>query len=110
MIKAVFFNFYKTLFVHEEQSFERNLRKIAARYGVEINWERLETAMKCLFASTSAPAPTTDYSLLEFSITVMMRECEFIREIGIENHVEQIAWELLQFAGHLLFAENNTIS
>ena len=109
MVKAVFFDFYKTLFVHEEQSFEKSLRKIAARYGVEINWERFETAMKRLFASTSAPAPTTDYSLLESSITVMMRECEFIREVGIENHVEQIAWELLQFAGHPLFAANNTI-
>ena len=109
MIKAVFFDFYKTLFVHEEQSFERSLRKIAARYGVEINWERFETAMERLFANTSAPAPTTDYSLLESSITVMMRECEFIREVGIENHVEQIAWELLQFAGHPLFVANNTI-
>ena len=109
MVKAVFFDFYKTLFVHEEQSFERSLRKIAARYGVEINWERFETAMERLFANTSSPAPTTDYSLLESSIAVMMRECEFIREVGIENHVEQIAWELLQFAGHPLFAANNTI-
>ena len=109
MIKAVFFDFYKTLSVHEEQSFERSLRKIAARYGVEINWERFETAMEHLFASTSAPRPDYRYSLLESSITVMMRECEFIREVGIENHVEQIAWELLQSAGHPLFAANNTI-
>ncbi len=109
MIKAVFFDFFKTLFVHEEQSFERSLRKIAARYGVEINWERFETAVERLFASTSAPAPATDYSLLESSIIVMMRECEFIREIGIENHVEQMAWELLQFAGHPLFGVTNAI-
>ncbi len=109
MVKAVFFDFYKTLFVHEEQSFERSLRKIAARYGVEINWERFETAMERLFVSTSASAPTADYSLLESSITVMMRECEFIREVGIGNHVEQIAWELLQFAGHPFFAANSTI-
>lgn len=109
MIKAVFFDFYKTLFVHQEQAFERSLRKIVTRYGVEINWERFETAMERLFANTSAPVPTTDYSLLESSITVMMREREFVRELGIENHVEQIAWELLQFAGHPLFATNNTI-
>ncbi|MDE0469739.1 MAG: HAD-IA family hydrolase [Candidatus Poribacteria bacterium] len=107
MIKAVFFDFYKTLFVHEEQSFERSLRKIAAQYGVEINWERFETAMERLFASTSAPAPPTDYSLLESSITVMMRECEFIRELGVQEHVEQMAWELLQFAGHPLFGVTN---
>ena len=109
MTKAVFFDFYKTLFVHEEQSFERSLRKIAARYGVEINWERFETAMERLFASTSAPAPPTDYSLLESSITVMMRECEFIRELGVQEHVEQMAWELLQFAGHPLFGVTNAI-
>ena len=62
--------------------------------------------LKSLFAGTSAPAPTTDYSLLESSITVMLRECEFIREVGIEKHVEQIAWELLQ-SGHYLFAANS---
>ena len=109
MVKAVFFDFYKTLFVHEAQSFETSLQNIAARYGVEINWERFETAMERLFASTSAPTPTPDYSLLESSITVMLRECEFIRELGIEKHVEQIAWELLQSAGHPLFTVNNTI-
>ena len=36
----------------------------------------------------------------------MRRECEFIREVGIETHVEQIAWELLQ-SGHYLFAANS---
>ena len=107
MIQAVFFDFYKTLFVHEEQLFETSLQRIAARYNVEIKWERFETAMERLFASTSAPVPTPDYSLLESSITVMMRECEFIRELGIEKHVEQMAWELLQFAGHPLFAVTN---
>ena len=100
---------YASLFVHEEQSFERSLWKIAARYDVEINWECFETAMEHLFVSTLAPVPTTDYSLLESLITVMIRECEFMREIGIENHVEQIAWELLQFAGYPLFAGYNTI-
>ena len=39
-------------------------------------------------------------------MTVMTRECEFIRELGIEEHVEQIAWELLQ-SGHYLFAANS---
>ena len=109
MVKAVFFDFYKTLSVHEAQSFERSLRTITERYGVEINWERFETAMERLFASTSAPTPTPDYSLLESSITVMKQECEFIRELGIQEHVEQIAWELLQSAGHPLFAANRTI-
>ncbi|MDE0016232.1 MAG: HAD-IA family hydrolase [Candidatus Poribacteria bacterium] len=105
MVQAVFFDFYETLCFHRH-SLAENLERIAERYGVEVNWERCETAMERLFAGTSAPAPTTDYSLLESSITVMLRECEFIREVGIEKHVEQIAWELLQ-SGHYLFAANS---
>ena len=105
MIKAVFFDFYQTLCFHRH-SLEENLERIAERYGVKVNWERCDTAMERLFAGTSAPDPTTDYSLLELLMTVMTRECEFIREVGIEQHVEQIAWELLQ-SGHYLFAANS---
>ena len=106
MVKAIFFDFYETLYFHRH-SLEENLERIAKRYGVEVNWERCETAMERLFTGTSAPDPSTDFSLLELSITVMKRECEFIREVGIEKHVEQIAWELLQ-SGHYLFAANSS--
>ena len=105
MIKAVFLDFYETLCFHRH-SLEENLERIADKYGVEVDWERCETAMERLFAGTSAPDPPTDFSLLDLSITVMKRECEFIREVGIEKHVEQIAWELLQ-SGHYLFAANS---
>ena len=105
MIKAVFFDFYETLCFHR-YSLEENLGRIAERYGVEVDWERCETAMEKLFAGTSFPDPTTDFSLLESLITVMKRECEFIRDVGIEKHVEQIAWELLQ-SGHYVFAANS---
>ena len=106
MIKAVFLDFYETLYFHSH-SLQENLKRIAKRYGVEVNWERCETAMERLFIGTSAPDPTTEFSLLELSITVMRRECEFIKEVGIEKHVEQIAWELLQ-SGHYLFAANSS--
>ena len=105
MIKAVFLDFYKTLCFHKH-TLEENLERIANRYGVKVNWERCNTAMERLFAGTSAPDPPTDFSLLDLSITVIKRECEFIREVGIEKHVEQIAWELLQ-SGHYLFAANS---
>ncbi len=105
MIKAIFFDFYETLCFHR-YSLEKNLERIADRYGVDVNWERCETALESLFADTSVPDPTAEFSLLELSITVMKRECEFIREVGIEKHVEQIAWELLQ-SGHYLFAANS---
>ena len=39
-------------------------------------------------------------------MTIVKRECEFIRELGIQEHAEQIAWELLQY-GHFLFAANS---
>ncbi len=105
MVKAIFFDFYETLCFHRH-SLEENLERIAERYGVAVNWERCEAAMARLFANTSAPDPLTDFSLLELSVTVMKRECAFIREVGIKNHVEQIAWELLQ-SGHYLFAANS---
>ena len=105
MIKAVFLDFYETLCFHK-YSLQENLERIAKRYGVEVDWERCEIALESLFAGTSAPDPTTEFSLLELSMIVMKRECEFIRDVGIKEHVEQIAWELLQ-SGHYLFAANS---
>ena len=105
MVKAVFFDFYRTLAVHEQQSFEASLQKITARYGVEINWEHYETAVEKLFVGTSASSPAT-HSLLDWLTAVVRRECEFIRELGIQEHVEQMAWELLQ-SGHPLFSVSN---
>ncbi len=105
MTKTVFFDFYQTLCFYRH-SLAENLERIAKRYGVEVNSERCDTALERLFAGTSAPDPPTEFSLLELSMTVMTRECEFIREVGIKKHVEQIAWELLQ-SGHRLFAANS---
>ncbi|MCG9134133.1 HAD-IA family hydrolase [Candidatus Poribacteria bacterium] len=107
MIKAVFFDFYKTLSVHGEQSFEASLQKIVERYRVEINWERYEAAVRNLFTATSASSPA-DHSLLEWLTTVITQECEFLTELGVQAHVEQIAWELLQ-SGHPLFGVTNAI-
>ena len=104
MVKVVFLDFYKTLYFHR-WTLEENLRRIAARYRIEINWERFETAQESLFADTAVFDPAT-YSLMESLITTMKRECEFIRELDIREHAEQIAWELLQ-SGHFLFAANS---
>ena len=104
MIKAVFLDFYETLYFHR-WTLEENLRRIAARYRVEINWERFETAQESLFADTAVFDPAT-YSLMESLMATIKRECEFIRELGIQEHAEQIAWELLQ-SGHFLFAANS---
>lgn len=107
MVKAVFFDFYKTLSVHGEPSFEVSLQKIVERYRVEINWGRYEAAVGNLFTATSASDPA-NHSLLEWLTTVITRECEFLTELGVQAHVEQIAWELLQ-SGHPLFGVTNAI-
>ena len=104
MIKTVFLDFYKTLYFHRH-TLEENLRRIAARYRVEINWERFETAQEGLFADTAVFDPAT-YSLMESLMTIVKRQCEFIREVGIHEYADQIAWELLQ-SGHFLFAANS---
>ena len=104
MVKAVFLDFYETLYFHR-RTLEENLRRIVARYGVEPNWERFETAQERLFADTAVFDPAT-YSLMESLMTTVKRECEFIRELGIQEHAEQMAWELLQ-SGHFLFAANS---
>ena len=107
MIKAVFFDFYKTLSVHGEPSFEVSLQKIAERYHVEIDWGRYAAAVGNLFTATSASSPA-NHSLLEWLTTVITRECEFLTELGVQAHVEQIAWELLQ-SGHPLFGVTNAM-
>ena len=105
MVKAIFFDFFRTLSVWGQQSFKASLQKIAARYQAEINWERYDTAIEDLFFDAPVSNPPTD-SLRESVMAIMMRECEFIRELGIKKYVEQIAWELLQ-SGHPLFAVTN---
>ena len=107
MVKAVFFDFYKTLSVHGEQSFEASLQKIAERYHIEIDWERYEASAGNLFTATSASGPT-NHSLLEWLTTVITKECEFLRELGVQEHVDQMAWELLQ-SGHPLFGVTNAM-
>ena len=103
MIKAVFFDFYYTLCVWG-QPLDESLQKIAERYQFEIDWERYAAAVQNLFAEASGTDPSK-HSLLETMQTIVDSYCEFIRELGVTEHAEQMAWELLQ-AGHSLFAAN----
>jgi HAD superfamily hydrolase (TIGR01549 family) len=103
MIKAVFFDFYRTLCVWE-LPFEDSLQKITDRYQFKIDWERYANAVENLYADASDSDPTT-HSLLGTMQKIVDSYCEFIRQLGVQEHVEQMAWELLQ-AGHSLFAAN----
>ena len=103
MIKAVFFDFYYTLCVWG-QPLEESLQKIAERYQFEIDWERYAVAVQNLFAEASGTDPSK-HAILETMQTIVDSYCEFIRELGVTEHAEQMTWELLQ-AGHSLFAAN----
>ncbi len=103
MIKAVFFDFYYTLCVWG-RPLEESLQIIAERYQFEIDEERYAAAVKNLFADASDSDPTT-HSLLGTMQKIVDSYCEFVRELGVQEHAEQMAWELLQ-AGHSLFAAN----
>ena len=103
MIKAVFFDFYRTLCVWG-LPFEDSLQKIADRYQFKIDWERYADAVENLYADASDSDPTT-HSLLGTMQKIVDSYCEFVRQLGVQEHAEQMAWELLQ-AGHSLFAAN----
>lgn len=104
MIKAVFFDFYKTLCVWG-RPLEASLEKIADRYGFEIDWDRYAKARENLYADASGSDPT-EHSLFETMREIVESYYEFIRGLGVQEHVGQITWELLQ-SEHSLFAATN---
>ncbi len=103
MTKAVFFDFYQTLGVWG-QSLKPRLQKITDRYDCEVNWERYAAARENLYAEASGSDPTT-HALLETMQEIIESYCEFVRALGVQEHVEQMTWELLQ-SEHSLFAAN----
>ena len=103
MTKAVFFDFYQTLGVWGE-SLRPRLQKITDRYDCEIDWERYAIAREHLYADASGSDPTT-HSLLGTMQEIIESYCEFVKELGVQEHVEQVTWELLQ-SEHSLFAAN----
>ncbi len=101
MIKAVFFDFYYTLGVWG-RSLKPRVQEIAARYEVEIDWERYAGARENLYSDASGSDPTA-HTLLGTMQEIIESYCEFVRELGVQEHVDQITWELLQ-SEHSLFA------
>ena len=107
MIQAVFFDFYKTLCVWR-QPLDVSLRNIAERYGFEIDAERYAMARKELYAEASASDPTAR-SLLGRMQDIVGSYYEFITALGVEDHAEQVTWELLQVEHSLFSAANATL-
>ena len=107
MVEAIFFDFYKTLCVWG-QPLETSLQKIADRYRFEIDWERYATARERLYADASGSDPT-EHSLLGTMQEIVESYYEFIRELGVQEHIEQMTWELLQSEHSLFGATNATL-
>ena len=101
MVKAVFFDFYNTLCTWGQPLIVR-LQKIADRYGFEIDAARYAAARENLYAEASGSDPA-GHTLLGTMQEIIESYCEFIRELGVQEHVEQVTWELLQ-SEHSLFA------
>ena len=101
MTKAVFFDFYQTLGVWGE-SLRPRLQRITDRYDCKIDWERYAMARENFYADASGSDPTT-HTLLGTMQEIVESYCEFVKELGVQEHVEQVTWELLQ-SEHSLFA------
>ena len=104
MIKAIFFDFYYTLGVWD-QPLKNIIQKIADRYEFDVDWERFAAAESNLYADASGSDPK-EHAILSTMQKIVESYGEFIRQLGVEEHVDQITWELLQ-SEHSLFAANN---
>ena len=104
MIKAVFFDFYNTLGVWG-RSLKSRVEEIAARYGIEIDSERYTAARENLYSDASGSDPTT-HDLLENMQQIIDSYREFLSELGVQEYLDQMTWELLQ-SEHSLFAASN---
>ena len=103
MIKAVFFDFYYTLGVWG-RSLKPRVQEITARYGIEIDWERYDPARENLYSDASGSDPTA-HTLMGTMQQIVESYSNFVMELGVQEHVGQITWELLQ-SEHSLFAAN----
>jgi HAD superfamily hydrolase (TIGR01549 family) len=106
MVKAVFFDFYNTLGVWG-RSLKPRVQEIAARYGIEIDLERYAAARENLYSDASGSDPAT-HDLLENMQQIIDSYRDFLSELGVQNYLDQVTWELLQ-SEHSLFAATNAI-
>ena len=104
MIKAVFFDFYYTLGVWKQPLKDR-IQKIADRYEFDFDRERYAEAVQGLSGDASGSDPKK-HSIFGTMQKIVKSYRELIKQLGVEEHIDQITWELLQ-SEHSLFAANN---
>ena len=103
MTNVVFFDFFATL-IFWTQPLRVTTRKIADRYQLCLNWSVYNEARAILTEAYEASKPTDN---IRDTISKQLEGCcAFVKKLGAREHVEQIAWEVLQYE-HALFSRNN---
>ena len=103
MTKTVFFDFFATL-IFWTQPLHVTIRKIADRYQLPLNWSAYDEARAILTETYEASKPTDN--IRDTMFKQMDGCCAILKKLGVREHVEQIAWEVLQYE-HALFSRNN---
>ena len=103
MTKTVFFDFFATL-IFWTQPLRVTIRKIADRYQLRLDWSVYDEARAILTEAYEASKPTDN--IRDTIFRQLDGCCAFLRKLGVHEHVEQIAWEVLQYE-HALFSRNN---
>ena len=103
MTRVVFFDFFATL-IFWTQPLRVTLRKIANRYQLRLDWSAYDEARAILTEAYETSKPTDN---IRDTISKQLEGCcAILRKLGVHEHVEQIAWEVLQYE-HALFSRNN---
>ncbi len=103
MTKVAFFDFFATL-IFWTQPLHITIRKIADRYQLRLDWSVYDEARAILTEAYEASKPTN--SIRDTIFRQLDGCCAILKKLGVREHVEQIAWEVLQYE-HALFSRNN---
>ena len=103
MTNAVFFDFFATL-ISWTQPLRVTTRKIGDRYQLQLDWSVYDEARAILTEAYEASKPIDN--IRDTIFRQLDACCTFLRKLGVREHVDQIAWEVLQYE-HALFSRNN---
>ena len=103
MTKTVFFDFFATL-IFWTQPLHITIHKIADRYQLNLDWSVYDEGRAILTQAYEASKPTNN--IRDTIFRQLDACCVFLKKLGVREHVDQIAWEVLQYE-HALFSRNN---
>ena len=103
MTNAIFFDFFATL-ISWTQPLRVTIRKIADRYQLQLDWSVYDEAQAILTEAYEASKPTDN--IRDTIFRQLDACCTYLKKLGVREHIDQIAWEVLQYE-HALFSRNN---